>query len=104
MPLVPFKGVPLYLNSQKYLVPSLSYAQMKENYDVLSSKDFEHITDENFQRFFDTFLPIVGIAIRRNYPEVTDELLGGWLDLNTFAEAVSAVKGASGLQVIEPGE
>jgi hypothetical protein len=97
-----FVGVPVYMNGQNYYVSSLSYPDFKANYDFLvSTPDLE---DPKMFDYFDKLIPIVGLSLRRNYPDVTDEQLMSWLDMNTLPEAVRAVQGASGIKPVPEGE
>ena len=96
-----FLGVPVYLNGRNYYVPSLSTLDFRANYDVLTAAPAEGASP---LESFDRLIPIIGLATRRNYPEVTDADLAGWLDLTTFKLAVRAVQGASGLEPVAEGE
>ncbi len=96
-----FPGVPVYMNGQNYYIPSLSTRGMIANYDKLTAQAPEGAAPfESFGRL----LPIIGEAIRRNYPDVTDEQLGDWLDLHTFPIAIKAVQDASGMTPVTEGE
>lgn len=98
-----FKGVPLFLNGQTYLVPSLSFVQFQKHYKLLIAP-MEGFTEDSPTGPMEAYVGLVGDAIRRNYPDVSDGDLREWLDLNTFREALLAVQGASGLKVVAPGE
>jgi hypothetical protein len=97
-----FPGVPLVLNGERCLIPSLSLRQVQENYDVLTAP--VDVTNENLKEHFKQYLPIIGLAVRRNYPEIKDDDLLDYLGLSNFYKALAIVKGSSGLQEIEPGE
>ncbi|MDP9039570.1 MAG: hypothetical protein M3O02_09910 [Acidobacteriota bacterium] len=98
-----YLGVPIYFAGHTWLVPSLSVRQMQKYLPL-----FEHPivgdTVEALNKRFETYIPVVGVAIRRNYPGVTDESLFESLDAYTFSEAVKAIQGASGLKAVKPGE
>ena len=96
-----YLGVPVYLNGQNYYIPSLSTRDFRDNYDAMIAPA---AADARPEANFDRYLPIIGLAVRRNYPEVTDEMLADWLDLHTFQQAVRAVQNASGLQPVSEGE
>ncbi len=96
-----YLGVPVYMNGQNYYIPSLSTRDFREHYDAMVSPAAE---DARPEANFDRYLPIIGLAIRRNYPDVTDAMLADWLDLHTFGLAVRAVQNASGLQPVPEGE
>jgi hypothetical protein len=97
-----FPGVPIVLNGETYLIPSLSLRQVQENYGVLS-EPFE-ITNDNLLQHFDTFLPVIAIATQRNYPDVTEDNLRDWLALSSFYKVLAIVKGVSGLTEVSSGE
>ena len=96
-----YLGVPVYLNGQNYYIPSLSTRDFKAHYAELTAPPKE---GEEPSESFDRFTPIIGLAVRRNYPEVTDEQLADWLDLHTFGQAMKAVQAASGLTPVAVGE
>jgi hypothetical protein len=96
-----YLGVPVYLNGQNYYIPSLSTRDFKTHYAELSASTKE---GEGPTEAFDRFIPVIGLAIRRNYPDVTDELLAEWLDLHTFRLAIQAAQAASGLTPVAVGE
>lgn len=103
MQAVKFKGVPLFMNGQEYLVPSLSLRQFEENYAALTDP-IDKVEGRALFGHFEKYIPIIGLAVRRNYPDVTDQDLYDWLDVNTFPAMFLAVQGASGLTVSAPGE
>ena len=96
-----YLGVPVYLNGQNYYIPSLSTKDFRTHYAELSApaKEGEAPGDS-----FDRFIPVIGLAVRRNYPDVTDEQLSEWLDLHTFGMAMKAVQSASGMTPVSEGE
>jgi len=98
-----FKGVPLFLNGQTYLVPSLSLRQFEENEAVLTEPVGE-TTQETLKAQFAKYVPMILLAMQRNYPEVMEANLYDWLDLGTFRDAFLAVQGASGMTAAKPGE
>ena len=95
-----FLGVPVYMNGQNYYIPSLSTKDFRENEQAL----IQDIEDETATQAFDRFIPIIGLAVRRNYPEVTDADLAEWLDLHTFKLAIKATQDASGVEPVAAGE
>jgi hypothetical protein len=97
-----YLGVPVYMNGQNYYVPSLSTVDFRNHYQLLTQSD-ENAPKDALSTFT-AYIPIIGCAIRRNYPEVTDELLGEWLDLTTFPLTIKAVQAASGLAPVAEGE
>lgn len=95
-----FLGVAVYMNGQNYYIPSLSTRDYKRFEPVLT----EPIDREKPLDTFEKYLPIIGAAMRRNYPDVTDDMLGEWLDLRTFNLAMQAVHAASGMTAVSSGE
>lgn len=96
-----YVGVPVYMNGQNYYIPSLSTSQFRQNYELLSTPLPE---GSNALDNFNRFIPVIGLAIRRNYPEVADQDLEEWLDLTTFTLAIKAVQSASGMTPVSEGE
>lgn len=98
-----FRGVVVKLGGQKYILPSLSWEQFEEHYDALVAP----VTGEGaavVREQLRTYGPIIGDALRRNYPGVTDEQLRGYIDLSNIADLIMAVQGVSGMETVEPGE
>jgi hypothetical protein len=81
-------------------IPSLSTRDFRTFYDALTAP----VDRKDVLGAFDKYIPIVGLAVRRNYPDVTDEQLGEWLDLHTFRLAIQAVQDASGMTAVSAGE
>lgn len=100
---IKFRGIPVYFDGQEWIVPPLSVRQFRDNLDLLT-QPLGEITPENTVERMNRFVPVIGMALRRNYPGVTDEHLLDALDLRTFIEAVTAVQKASGMKVSAPGE
>jgi hypothetical protein len=98
-----FKGVPLFMNGADYFIPSLSLRQFQENFALLTDPVGE-VAQDSLQAQFEKFIPVILLALQRNYPDVTSENLYDWLDLGTFREAFLAVQGASGMKPAKPGE
>ncbi len=96
-----YLGVPVYMNGQNYYIPSLSTRDFRANYELLTAEAPEGAGP--FESF-DRFLPVILLAMQRNYPDITAEQLAEWLDLHTFQLAVRAVQSASGLTPVPEGE
>ena len=95
-----YPGVPVRFNGQNYYIPSLSMRDFRANAEkIANAHQGAAVTDT-----WDEYLPIVGLAIRRNYPEISDEFLEEHLDLYTFNEAYKACLSASGTQPVGEGE
>lgn len=95
-----FLGVPVYMNGQNYYIPSLSTKDFRAHEADLTKV----VEGETAVGAMDRFIPIIGLAIRRNYPDVTDDNLGEWLDLLTFKLAIRATQDASGVEAVSSGE
>lgn len=98
-----FRGVPVYFNGQEYIIPPLSVRQFRDSLELLTEPVGE-VNSYNVRERMMRFVPVIGMALRRNYPEITDDNLLDWLDLNTFATVAVAVRTASGMKAAKPGE
>lgn len=98
-----YRGVPIYFDGREWIVPPLSVKQFRDHIALLTTPIGE-ISSENTAKRMGEFVPVVGMALRRNYPDITDEYLFEALDLATFIQALVAVQKASGMKVPEPGE
>jgi hypothetical protein len=100
-----YRGVPIYFDGKEWMVPSLSVRQFRDNVQLLSQPVGE-LTPENMAAKMEKFVPVIGMALRRNYPDITDDHLLDALDLSTFADAIRAVQAASGMKKggSSPGE
>lgn len=98
-----FRGIPIYFNSKEYIVPPLSVRQFRDNLALLT-EPVGDVTPANAVERMNKFVPVIGMALRRNYPEMKDEELLDLLDLNTFVDALLAVQRASGMKAARPGE
>jgi hypothetical protein len=90
-----YLGVPVWMNGRNLYIPSLSYVDFKQHYEFLTSTP--DLAGPKLFEYFDTLVPIIGAAVRRNYSEITDQDLTGWLDMTTLPLAVKAVQSASGI-------
>ena len=102
-----FPGVPVYMNGRNYYMPSLSMRQFRENEAALKSLP-EHGEDESeidyAVRVQNAILPVVLLAIQRNYPDMTEDNLLDWLDNSTLMQAWRATQNASGMTPVSEGE
>ena len=100
---VKYRGTPVFFDGKDHIVPSLSVAQFEDHFDKLTKVD--PVTDQkSLKKKFATLLPIIGMALRRNYPTLSDAELRQHLDLSTFKECLQAVQNMSGMREAEPGE
>jgi hypothetical protein len=98
-----YRGVSVEIAGQEWVVPPLSVRQFRDNVKMLIEPVGE-VTAENIVDRMDKFVPVIGMAMRRNYPDITDDFLFDALDLSTFATVLIAVQTASGMKVGKPGE
>jgi len=98
-----YRGVPVFFDGREFIVPPLSVRQFRDNLALLTEPIGE-LTAENAVQRMNKFVPVIGMALRRNYPELSDEHLFDALDLSTFVEALVAVQKASGMKAGAPGE
>lgn len=96
-----YPGVPVYMNGQNYYIPSLSTRDFRANYEAMTTPLPE---GAGALESFDRFIPIILLAINRNYPDVSKEFLEEHLDLHTFRQAIAAVQNASGMTPVTEGE
>ena len=96
-----FSGIPFLLNGERRIVPALSLKQFRENLAVLTA---DIPAGEGLDAQVDRFMPVILLAVQRNYPDITLENLNDWLDMSNFREMYLAVQGASGLKAVAPGE
>jgi hypothetical protein len=96
-----YPGVPVYMNGQNYYIPSLSTRDFRANYETLTAAP---AADASPSEPFDRYIPVILLAVARNYPDVTQEQLEDWLDLYTFRLAIAAVQNASGMTPVTEGE
>lgn len=100
---VKFAGVAVFMNGKNWIVPSLSVRQFKDNVKFLT-KDFGEVSAENFGEKVDELIPVILLALKRNYPDITADDLLDMLDLSTLPLVVQAVAAASGMKKVAPGE
>lgn len=92
---VKFAGVEVRVGQKTYIVPPLSFRQLRELKDKISKlrpgvQDFDDDT-------LDAFVDVIQAALSRNYPEVTREDLENDIDLGNVTDLVLAVTNTSGL-------
>jgi hypothetical protein len=102
-----FPGVPVYMNGRNYFIPSLSTRQFREHAAVLEQnldpKEGES-APAYIGRISQSILPVILLAIQRNYPDITVEDLEDWLDAKTMLDSWKATQNASGMTPVTEGE
>jgi len=88
-------GVKINLGGTEYLVPPLSFKQLRNlQPKLLTLTKMGSVPDV---KQLDTVTEIVFVALSRNYPELTQEQVGNLLDLGNMKLIVPAIMGVSGL-------
>jgi hypothetical protein len=98
-----YRGIPVFLDGRELIVPALSVRQFRDNIGLLVEPIGE-VKPENVAERIGKFMPIIGMALRRNYPDLTDDTLLDMIDLDSFPEIIRAVQAASGMKAVRPGE
>lgn len=102
-----FPGVPVYMNGRNYFIPSLSTRQYQDNQQLLENLPDRAEGESPIGygiKLHQLTMPLIGLAMRRNYPDVSDEQLADWIDGNTFMIAWQATQSASGMKPVTEGE
>ncbi len=94
-------GIAVVVDGQELIVPSLTVRQFKQHQEILTKPPAEGM---DAATFMESRIPAIGDALRRNYPDITDDALLDKVDLANFRELVRAVQAASGMKVVKPGE
>lgn len=98
----PYRGTPIFMGGQNYVIPSLSVRQYRQFEATLAG--LAGVAADKASEHFTAMLPVIQAALSRNYPDITVEKLEELLDLSTFPLAIKAVCGNSGLKDAQPGE
>ena len=98
----PFEGELVKLGEREFIVPSLSVTQARKLWPAILDLN-RGVSLEDFPTKLDQALPIILAALTRNYPEVTLEQLGEWVDVRNFPKLMKIVAGQSGMS-LKPGE
>lgn len=96
-----FLGVPVWMNGQNYYVPSLAWPDYKANYDLLTGSP---TPGENTSEFMEKRIPVLLLAVQRNYPEVAQIEFETWVDMITFKQLADAAAGVSASSAVSEGE
>lgn len=100
---VKYKGVAVFMDGKEWIVPSLSVRQFRDNFEKLT-KDMGELSAGNFAEKLTELMPIIKMALNRNYPELSEDQILDMLDLSTFPTVIQAIAAASGMRKAEPGE
>ncbi len=99
------EGTKIKLGEKEYIVPALSFGQLKRLAPDLAKLAEFKLKDAEMPGS-DTLGAVVNLihtAIKRNYPEATVEDVEDGLDMRNMKEVVLAIMGQSGLTQ-QPGE
>lgn len=92
------EGVEITFGLKKLIIPSLTLGQLKRLRDDLAKLAAVNSDQQINDATVDAMTRIVTVALRRNYPEMTEETVLEMLDLSNLAQTVQAVLGVSGLK------
>lgn len=89
-------GVTIRMGGKDWTVPPLSFRllrQLRAQIDKMSSGGSGMPSDEQL----DAITEIVHTALKRNYPELTRDVVEDMLDFGNMQHVIAAIMGASGL-------
>jgi len=92
-----FEGITVKLGGTEYVVPPLTIKQLR-NGGLEKIRESDKFLTEG--QSFESFMPrveVIGMAIRRNHPEMTNDKLEDLIDLKNINPIWLAVLGISGL-------
>lgn len=90
-----YPGKALVIAGETAIIPTLSLKQARENSDALKKLVKTQTEDaQQVMALYAEALPLFGLAIRRNYPTVSDEQLDEVLDYNLLKQVLPAMLGA----------
>lgn len=99
-----YHGTPVWIGGRRLVIPSLSVKQFQDHYDALRNPLIGEDKTTVDARFA-IYIPIIGLALRRNYPDIGDEWLWSEFDLFSFPLALRATQASAGMEgVVDPGE
>ena len=90
------QGVVVNLAGQDYIIPALSFKQLRALETDLAQ--LEGLKGRPTPEQQDVVVRIVQAAVSRNYPDVTIEQLSDMMDMANFLPTIEAVMGVSGLK------
>ncbi len=85
-------GIKLNLNGEEYIVPPLTFKQIKKLYPLIEELNGNGGTVKKME----TIVTLTHAALSRNYPELTIEKVEDLVDLGNLKTLSEAVLGASG--------
>jgi len=91
-------GTKITIGETEYTVPSLTLKQLRSGALEKIRENDQLITDGKAWESFVPRVQVIGMALRRNYPDLTDDALEDLLDMRNINEVWLAVLGASDLR------
>jgi hypothetical protein len=90
------KGISIDIGGEILIVPPLNFRQLEQHAETLAS--FSHWDKlPNPYMEMPKALPIILDAIRRNYPDYTEEEANNNVDMGNYREIFEAIMGVSGI-------
>lgn len=98
-------GTTVTIGERKYLCPPLNFAALKKHKPFLMRAmkggiDPLSVSEDDFDVMFD----LVYLALKRNYPDLTEDALAAGLDFANIQEAFPALMKTSGFEEKIEGE
>jgi translation elongation factor EF-4 len=92
---VPFEGVPQKMGGKIWIIPALSFKQLKQLRERIAKLNVEgdDISDESIE----AASLIVHAALSRNYPQLTVEEVEDLIDMRNLKAVIEATMGIAGL-------
>lgn len=88
------EGTKINLGGEDYVVPALNFRQLKEFADdIRKVQDLGSSGDPMSE--LNGLVPVITAALKRNYPELTEEKVADLLDLMNYKSVFEAVLGVT---------
>jgi len=100
---VRFPGETLILGGEEYVVPALSFRQLRLLDADLKALMMPATTEQDYQQKFDSLGKVAHAALSRNYPELSIDQVEELLDMHTVKPMIQAVLAASGFNKAADG-
>jgi hypothetical protein len=95
-------GITIAMGGRDWIVPPLTLGQLRRLLPKVA--DMGRVDMQMDDAQLGVVVEIVGAALRRNYPEITDAQIEEMLDMGNAQAVMDAVRGGSGLRQVRPGE
>ena len=100
-------GTKVIIGGDEYIVPALGVLDFRRNVTTLMSTpdiDPQHPDPAALIKQMDDVIPVLYLAFKRNYPQISQEQFTEMLDLRSYGEVNAAVMAQSGVHRAQPGE